>query len=131
MSMKNDKQDAEPIETLPEDYYLENLGTYLKQLINEGGTAQPYASDEFIKVYDLRKGLLNLNCQGLTADDVDNLTNVLAKKLVACAELYINEDGESQAIIKPSYGTHSINTKDISEHFLSINDVISSLKEIA
>ena len=43
----------------------------------------------------------------------------------------MNEDGESQAQIYPNHGTHSMNIKDISDHFLRIIDVISNLKEIA
>lgn len=70
---------------------------------NSGSSSQ--GSEEFIKVYDLRKALLNLNCQDVTADDVENLTNVLAKNLLSGTIIYMNDDGASQAMITPNNAT--------------------------
>lgn len=113
---------TQQMSVLPQDYFLESLSTYLKQQVVSG------TSDGFIKVYDLRKALLQLNCQGVSADDVENLTNVLASNLLDGAVLVMHEDGASKALVSPGSGTFGVGYEDVSDQFFKIDDVVANLK---
>ena len=110
---------------LPEEYFLDNLATYLKEQTAGGPT-----DGKFIKVYDLRKALQGLNCNGVTADDVENLVNVLATSLLNGTELRLQEDGGSRAQVLPGSGAYALGYTNVRDQVLKIDDVVARLKEL-